>query len=125
MPNRAELLRTLASESGLSLRTCLEYDDESMRYLYRRDDVDPDASRERARQLQQLYRAEEAVAEMGELRGKGKLRGSAHYFDDVLILVLPDGEDPTFGFSVSVDIGSDLADFLDGCRETLFDENLD
>ncbi|MFC7234028.1 hypothetical protein [Halosegnis marinus] len=122
MPNRGELLQQLATESGVNLRTCLEYRDGEMRYLYRRDDIESEGARDIARQLRELYAAEDRLADSGQLPGIGELRGSAHYFDEVLILTLPDAEDPTFGFSVSVDIGSDLTAFLDDCRETLFDE---
>lgn len=121
MPNRTELLQQLADESGVQLRTCLEYDGDAMRYLYRRDDIDPDAARERGRRLSRLYDAENELAAAGGLDEKGSLLGSVHYFDDLLVLTLPEGKDPTFGFSVSVDIGSDLTSFIDSCRETLFD----
>jgi len=122
MPNRTELLRQLADESGVQLRTCLEYDGESMRYLYRRDDIDTDGARDRAQRLSRLYDAENELAAGGGLEEKGALLGSVHYFEDLLVLTLPDGADPTFGFSVSIDIGSDLTAFIDSCRETLFDE---
>ncbi|KAB7515006.1 hypothetical protein DM867_07865 [Halosegnis rubeus] len=122
MPNRGDLLEKLATESGVGLRTCLEYREGAMKFLYRREGIDGDEARDRARRLQELYRAESNPADKGGLTGHGRLRGSVHYFEDLLVLTLPADDDPTFGFSVGLDVGSDLTQFLDSCRETLFVE---
>ncbi|PSQ31603.1 hypothetical protein BRD16_01440 [Halobacteriales archaeon SW_6_65_46] len=122
MPNRGELLEKLATESGVGLRTCLEYRDGAMKFLYRREEIDEEGARTRARRLEELLRAENDLASQGGLADHGNLRGSVHYFDELLVLTLPAADDPTFGFSVGLDIGSDLTEFLDDCRETLFEE---
>ncbi|MDZ7746378.1 MAG: hypothetical protein U5K28_07635 [Halobacteriales archaeon] len=122
MPNRGELLEQLATDSDVGLRTCLEYREGAMKFLYRRDGIDEDDAHNRAKRLQELYQAESNLTEEGGLTGHGKLRGSVHYFDDLLVLTLPADDDPTFGFSAGLDVGSDLTEFSDGCRGTLFEE---
>ena len=112
----------MGAEAGVGLRTGLEYREAAMRFLYRREGIDGDEARDRARRLQELYRAESNPADKGGLTGHGRLRGSVHYFEDLLVLTLPADDDPTFGFSVGLDVGSDLTQFLDSCRETLFVE---
>ena len=78
MPNRGDLLEKLATESGVGLRTCLEYREGAMKFLYRREGIDGDEARDRARRLQELYRAESNPADKGGLTGHGRLRGSVH-----------------------------------------------
>jgi hypothetical protein len=94
----AHLVEHLRSELHEDLRLCVEYADEEVQPHYLRSDVDPAAAREHAHLIRRFYIGQESVRRHEKQpSGPGSLRGSVHYFEELVAVVVPLPTDATIG----------------------------
>lgn len=94
----AHLVDHLRSELPEDLRCCVEYAGEDVQPHYLRSDVDPATAREHAHLLRRFYIGQESVRRH-ELSpaGPGSLRGSVHYFEELVAVIVPLPTDASIG----------------------------
>ncbi|QIB74920.1 hypothetical protein GL213_05835 [Halogeometricum borinquense] len=94
----AHLVDLLRSELHEDLRCCVEYAGEEVQPHYLRSDVDPATAREHAHLLRRFYIGQESVRRHEtNPSGPGSLRGSVHYFEELVAIIVPLGTDTTIG----------------------------
>ncbi|SFR60658.1 hypothetical protein [Halogeometricum limi] len=86
----AQLVDHLRGELHEDLRCCVEYAGEEVQPHYLRSDVDPAEAREHAHLLRRFYIGQESVRRHEALPGgPGGLRGSIHYFEELVAVMVP------------------------------------
>lgn len=109
----AALVERLRAELREDLRCCVEYADAEVHPHYLRSDVDPATAREHAHLLRRFYIGQESIRRHETLpSAPGGHRGSVHYFEELVALMIP------------VSAGVTVGVFLDGDSTALPEPHL-